>query len=127
MSREIKFRGYDDIAQGWCLGSPVMDKDVKGRWWIMFDESEGAIIDRPETIGQFTGLKDKNGTDIFEGDIVAWSSFKEGGILKPILKNSEIIYYSKEAKFTIKGNEIWGLIYSNIEVIGNIHQNPEFL
>ncbi len=76
----------------------------------------------PETVGQFTGLTDKNGTKIFEDDIVELPTGEIG-----------IIQWSEdEAKFEIlyeesiltNFDEYWG---KDLEVIGNIHDNPELL
>jgi len=44
------YKGYDKIADSWIYGMPVKDADVKDRWWIMMNESDGAIIDDPSTI-----------------------------------------------------------------------------
>lgn len=82
----------------------------------------------PETIGQYTGLKDKNGTKIFEGDVIA---------LDYIGKNVGVI--GKGAVVFEKGRFglIWGwhkefvhidgFANTTFEVIGNIHDNPELI
>lgn len=74
----------------------------------------------PETVGQYTGLKDKNGTKIFEGDIV-------------LLKGDEEPYQVAfdESCFQVYGNSICYVMDNfydhDIEVIGNIYDNPELL
>lgn len=87
-----------------------------------------------ETIGQFTGLNDKNGTEIYEGDIVK-TDFKKDGSHETI---QVIEFYegsfgsrNKDDQFRIpalfSGRAIEGMNTNYYEVIGNIHQNPELL
>ncbi len=80
----------------------------------------------PETIGQFIGLLDKNGNKIFEGDVL--ESFVENEVLKGT------VFYAADLGGYIYGSiedftEL-GICYrlsDEIEVIGNIHQNPQIL
>lgn len=77
-----------------------------------------------ETIGQFTGLSDKNGTKIFEGDIVNFKTTAYN------FKNCRIKYQSCYARYC--AIDSYGYEYPmdkifEYEVIGNIHDNPELL
>ena len=77
----------------------------------------------PETVGQYTGLTDKNGVRIFEGDIVTgWFNHE---------KIVGYIFYGGNAQFFIQRDGIYGIGLDNsdcwLEAIGNIHDNPELL
>ena len=90
----------------------------------------------PETVGQFTGLTDKNGKKIFEGDIVCTRFPKECEHARNICSLGDIQF--RDGMFGIewtqcKNDTFWGLrridedFHKEIEVIGNIYDNPELL
>ena len=118
--REILFRGKGDKKYNggmWYFGVPIRCYD--GDWQICTDNSKRTVI--PETIGQYTGLADKNGTKIFEGDIVTMPSYG-GGRCKSVV-------YFKSGKFAVDGSNYGfkDIRPQNMLVIGNIYDNPELL
>lgn len=118
--REIKFRARRVSDRRWVYGTYA--KHIGH--FVIFDEKSGErhIID-PGTLGQYTGLKDKNGVGIFEGDIVQ----DEVGI------KAEVRFIQQEAafKFVIEKVNDPQTIYAaqalKCEVIGNIYENAELL
>lgn len=119
MNRIIKFRGkaiYGELAGKWVYGSYVFDYDKRSMILVTGYSHTGSAFSgcylvEPDTAGQFTGLFDKNGKEIYEGDvlkskdlqsIVEWDSYKCG----------------------------WNIVEYGIhlfEIIGNIYDNPELI
>ena len=141
--REIKFRGkalgYDYSiykADEWVYGSLIESKDNK----ICLIATEDAIDSighgiklgclvsvAPETVGQYTGLKDKNGKEIYEGDIVKVNGAYIGkdGIFIVVFRSGA--FKLDEAKKLFDTQLLAKGISNYCEVIGNIHDNPELL
>ena len=130
--REILFRGkgnkkYNDGS--WQYG--YLKKDSDGDSQICGSCWSRTVI--PETVGQYTGLTDKNGEKIFEGDIIKNETerlfvviYKFGGFdLAPISWLEDI---DKTLTYNTLG-DVQTALYtmSNAEIIGNIHDNPELL
>ena len=129
--REILFRGKRLDNGEWVYGAYQPPVEWDGRKWDVSIASVTEygwledILVIPETVGQFTGLTDRNGKRIFEGDII-----------KRFWLGAEIIYcvqYDGEnAHFIGKAlNKSGFTTFDNdgemFEVIGNIHDNPELL
>jgi uncharacterized protein YaiE (UPF0345 family) len=125
--REILFRGKGDKKYNdgmWYFGVPIRCYD--GDWQICTDNSKRTVI--PETVGQYTGLKDKNGTKIFEGDIIYAASKLDAADMVVVYNSAEFRLVLCEDYKTYKP----GLGFKcyerfNMQVIGNIYDNPELL
>lgn len=126
--RDIKFRGINKSAKQWAYGD-LLHKDGKvfmGYWVTDANSPSGdgyvecEVI--PETIGQYTGLHDKNGTDIYEGNIMTDD-----------VNNYAVVFYEGawRLKLNAKNGDTWWKSldrYTNkLKVIGNIYENPELL
>lgn len=138
MEREILFRGKRTDNGEWVTGTPFIFEDRCKMIQAVavhpdfVDEgnvyySEGFSVDH-ETVGQYTGLTDKNGKRIFEGDIIKddW-----GKIFKVIFTTTSCGFM---VKCTVAPNEYEKGKYrlgdawcNTIAVVGNIHDNPELL
>ena len=143
MNREISFRGKRIDDGEWVYGSFCMDalEQFNGLCGVdgfirLYDKDSGKMqmyeVDR-ETVGQFTGLIDKNGTKIFEGDILR-IEWKVAG--RTPVHEIHIVLYRKSGFFTVNNGLLKGQLSNyacsncrglSAEVIGNIHGNPEML
>ena len=124
MKREILFRGKSKNTGEWVFGN-LFDKDTKGRTHIGTTVRMCFDID-PETVGQFTGMTDKNGTKIFEGDIVRHI---ETTCHVVEVVNSEVYFDTEMLEFGLRhSNELFHCKVNNeFEIIGNIHDNKGLL
>lgn len=130
--REIKFRGktqdgkwvYGDLIHSATDTIAILELDAPCL------ELVATVV--PDTIGQFTGLHDKNGKEIYEGDVVRFIDYT----YTPLdgLKHEGYIAYNKgyfeivvgdNLRYCLHSIQLW--VYNHCEVIGNIHDNPNLL
>ena len=123
MTRKIKFRGKNKKNGEWFYGN-LYDKDIYGRTHIC-TTTKGCLDIDHDTVGQFTGLKDKNGKEIYEGDIVEYTTCYFGNEKR----HRKVVEW--ESFDSDDFGEPHNLGYFNLseymEVIGNIYDNPELL
>ena len=139
MMREIKFRGRNIITGEWVYGAYIFFKSQNEHIITHFESDSGvrdghlfikgfypvAEVVNPETVGQFTGLYDNDGDDIYEGDILKRS----------FLPNFKVVFSKSLSAFlgvNIKGcnttllSDYTGSCYG-IKIAGNVYENPELL
>lgn len=127
--REILFRGKCKGNGVWVEGFYACFNKKESRIYTGYAETDGGdyypewytVV--PETVGQYTGLKDRKGTDIFEGDIVNIIRAEENG---------KVEWRENDAVFEVVGDCLEASFLENlygrdVEVIGNIYDNPELL
>jgi hypothetical protein len=122
--REILFRGKHchlfscnkPLDGTWVYGHLVDDNYISDKRYM------GEMLIDPSTVGQFTGLLDKNGTKIFENDILRMS------IVYPTdAKCDGLVQWKNNGFWLVDGEQVYMPSEEYREVIGNIHENPELL
>ena len=140
--REILFRGKrlqgGNWVEGYFFKSDINKREREsGKATLIFTPDCDTFITVPEchnsfmvvsdTVGQYTGLKDKNGKRIFEGDVAKVLQGKDKDIAYVGFENGAFMLYPKTGN--IYERTLWEYWYNDwdVEVIGNITDNPEFL
>lgn len=120
--REILFRGKRVDNGKWIEGSLSTEYYKECGCIMVSPTSDDCFKVDPETVGQYTGLCDRNRKKIFEGDIVNYN----GSIHKVVFENR---CYNARFGIVVEEKETWSFGMSVppylMEVIGNIHDNPE--
>lgn len=141
--REIKFRGKRNQAfrnGEWVYGLPGYGSGGAINYicgWMGEDGAEKyeQVEVNPATVGEYTGLPDKNGKEIYEGDVVSWTRNEWVDLLdtdgyKEVTSIGSIVYrhhgfWVAEESFGWEGEKLWD--WDRMEVIGNLWDNPELL
>lgn len=131
--RTILFRGKDKERGSWLYGH--YGKNTNGSWplkdmiypsqdaeagWLHYEEIDG------ETLGQYTGLDDKNGKPIFEGDILRMDTFSPDVCEVRFVEGAFCLHFI-DAPYPVDIHYIHHADRPQATVIGNIHDNPELL
>ena len=133
MHREIKFRGIWEEEKKFIYGDLLKGYNFYSERCGVFDYKIAIVKDsklygeiKPETVGQYTGLKDSKGKEIYEGDILEvvdngfFDSTKIGDVGQVIFQECKFFFYNRLAH-DLHNNLI------GYKIIGNIHENPELL
>lgn len=141
MNREILFRGKLEYNGKWIYGDLLQyengDVAIFGEKLSSFGCECTEMLKRdrviPDTIGQYTGLKDKDGNKIFEGDILEYIGKRKDNMNK--VYRRKVVFH--EGMFALLSKELQA--YSALKhhcmedgrfawrVIGNVHDNPELM
>jgi uncharacterized phage protein (TIGR01671 family) len=123
--REIKFRAWDNVAKKMCDDFLYLVEDA------VYQHQANPWQDTRFIPMQFTGLKDSSGNDIYEADLMEFGTTKRSiaGRYSPLAEEgtiSPVVY--KEGKFQLEEGDLCDCLqWHEMEIIGNIYENPELV
>jgi len=122
--REIKFRAWNKEYKLFYYDAAIengevvlLDYDFSFNGW----HGVKAVTIDDAIIEQYTGLKDRNGKEIYEGDIVVNTYYDDGEMYKVLWVDDSVAFGME----SLDDMELYKLPLESLEVIGNIHENPE--
>lgn len=122
MKREIKFRGKRLDNGEWVYGYYVKYNDYSDNIHESIIDEYGYMYDVDlATVGQYTGLKDKNGKEIYEGDLFHAGYFGGNDVVLWDKENARYIGKTPHGYISYVGRE------PSAEIVGNIHDHPELI
>ena len=139
MNRKIQFRAWDKKNKKMYKRAGIsphndlqyaVKQEGGGSRYFNFDDLhiEQDSIYYPDDIilMQYTGLKDKNGEEVYEGDVLKWDDTEETGYVEYMEETTEYVVDEwKEGNKRSKGHSLSSV--DEVEIIGNIYQNPELI
>jgi uncharacterized phage protein (TIGR01671 family) len=121
MNREIKFRGFDDGVIVYSHNNSINNDNQQLSWFFNKIREDAILM-------QYTGLKDKNGVEVFEGDIVE-RRYLHGSVNRGYIEFVNGSFKIRYIKLEVGVAKVVGFstISKGYKIIGNIYENPELL
>jgi len=116
--KEIKFRGKCLKTGKWVYGGYFTTSEEEGPVTYIYDHYKGAVPVDPETVGEYTGLKDRNGVEIYNGDILQREGYKYEHVVK---------WWDESCGFNLAWVSDSIRAGFAITIIGNVCENPEMI